>query len=136
LLEPNRRIAFQFRALTIATLLIAWFMGASASEVISIRQAVPDGAARIHITGETGKNIIIKAVEDLGELRPNMVIINESSAEQLVTLPGISRKTADRIILEREHRIFYDWRDLQDRIKGLGASKIESLQELGVRLNR
>lgn len=134
--EQSRHIALQFRALIIASLMIAWLMSASSTGVISIKQAVPDGAARIHLSGNVDSAPVVTSIEDLGKLRPEMVIINEATPEQLATIPGISRKIADRIAIERKHGLFYDWRDLQDRIKGLGEAKIKTLQELGVRLNR
>lgn len=111
-------------------------MSASTTGVISIKQAVPDGAARIHLSGNVDNAIVVTGVEDLGRLRPEMIIINQSTPEQLATVPGISRKIAESIAMERKHGLFYDWRDLQDRIKGLGETKVKSLQELGVRLNR
>ncbi|MDD3145991.1 MAG: hypothetical protein PHD82_01705 [Candidatus Riflebacteria bacterium] len=79
--------------------------------------------------------ITIDSIEQPGPKAPDHVIINEATHEDLVACPGISSKTADLILRERRAAPFFDWRDFDTRVKGMGAGKIERLKEAGVRLN-
>lgn len=129
-------IVMQFRVLIVVTIAFAWFMSSSESQVISLKEAVPYGTAIIHVSENNDKTMIPTSVIEKSPTEASMVVINEASFEQLIVLPGIGKKTASLMLSERNHRPFSDWRDLQDRVKGLGETKISNLRELGVRLDR
>ena len=40
-----------------------------------------------------------------------------------------------QIIEEREITPFVDWRDLQDRIKGISSNQVNILKEAGIQIN-
>jgi len=117
-------------------LISACFIRTSESQTITLKNAVPDGIARIHLSEASDQNLIMTNVVETGKTEAPMVVINEANHEQLMALPGIGSKTASLIISERNQRLFSDWRDLQDRVKGLGDTKTANFRELGVRLNR
>ena len=79
--------------------------------------------------------IKIDSVEQKGKISPEKVIINNATVEQLSACPGISKNTAEAIVKERSFGKYYDWRDLQDRVKQIKASHIDKLKDAGVKLN-
>ena len=81
------------------------------------------------------KSISIDDVQQIGKPTPNRIFINKSSFEDLLCCPGIGRKIAAQIIEERNQCPFYDWRNFQDRIKGISSLQVETLKDSGVRLN-
>ena len=80
-------------------------------------------------------NITTNEVRQLGKATPNKIFLNKSPFEDLLCAPGIGRKIAAQIIEERNISPFYDWRNFQDRIKGISSLLIEVLKDSGVRLN-
>ncbi len=78
---------------------------------------------------------VVSEIQQSGPAAPDHVIINESGHEDLAACPGIGSKTATLIINERRIRPFFDWRDLDDRVKNIGPGKIRTLKEAGVKLN-
>lgn len=78
----------------------------------------------------------LQSISEHGKISPKRVVINEATFEDLVACPGIGGKTAALILEERRFGLFFDWRDLETRVKNIGAGKIRTLQDAGVRLNR
>ena len=74
-------------------------------------------------------------ISQVGKATPNKIFINKSPFEDLLCAPGIGRKIAAQIIEERNLCPFYDWRNFQDRIKGISDLQLEVLKDSGVRLN-
>lgn len=61
------------------------------------------------------------------------VNVNAASDEQLQQIKGIGPKTAALILEERERGgPFVDFQDLQERVKGIGAKRAQSLQQEGL----
>lgn len=73
-------------------------------------------------------------VKQIGKFAPDKVFINESNLEALVCCPGIGKHRASLIMEERRKKKFDDWRDFQDRIKGISAIQIQILKGAGVKL--
>ncbi len=61
--------------------------------------------------------------------------INDASRAQLEQLDGIGVATAQRILAERAKAPFAGWSDLQQRVKGLSARRVEQWQAQGVTVN-
>lgn len=99
-----------------------------------VKEAVFRGYAEItaEIKGEDAPTF---SVEQYGELAVEKVVINTATFEQLLVCPGIGHATAQLIIKERKHKPFYDWRDFQDRVRGIGKHRVEELKNAGVRIN-
>ncbi|HAE37553.1 MAG TPA: hypothetical protein DCG57_02805 [Candidatus Riflebacteria bacterium] len=95
----------------------------------------PDGPATLVVRQTDDFGLQLEQVNEHHNLAADRVIINEATHEQLVICPGIGSKTAALIIKERSFGKFYDWRDLKTRVKGISSSKIEILQDAGVKLN-
>ncbi len=74
-------------------------------------------------------------VVEKGKTNPNLIIINQSSFEELLGCPGIGKQKASQIIKERENSKFIDWRDFQNRIKGIASDQVDILIDAGVRIN-
>lgn len=61
------------------------------------------------------------------------VNVNAATDEQLQQIKGIGPKTAALILEERERGgPFVDFQDLQERVKGIGAKRAQSLQQEGL----
>lgn len=64
------------------------------------------------------------------------VDLNQATALQLQQIKGIGPKTAERIIEERERAGPYrSLQDLSDRIKGIGAKRIVTLEQAGLKVS-
>lgn len=87
----------------------------------------------IHLTPDN--EIEIVNLSQTGKTKPNRVILNNSSYEDLLCCPGIGPQKAKQIIKEREISLFLDWRDFQDRVNGISSNQVEILKDAGVRLN-
>jgi len=75
---------------------------------------------------------IIAASLALASLGALAVDLNTATAEQLQTLNGIGPKTAELIIEERTRGgRFTSLQDVADRVRGIGAKRLESLQAAG-----
>ncbi|GBF83816.1 competence protein [Aphanothece sacrum FPU3] len=61
------------------------------------------------------------------EKSQELVNVNTASLEQLMTLPGIGEKLAQRIIEARQEKSFTSLQDLT-RVKGIGNSKLKKLE--------
>lgn len=57
--------------------------------------------------------------------------LNQANRAQLEQLNGIGVDMADRLLKERAKAPFQDWNDLQRRVKGLSAKRIEQLRAQG-----
>lgn len=61
--------------------------------------------------------------------------LNQATALQLQQIKGIGPKTAERIIEERDRAGPYrSLQDLSDRIKGIGAKRVVSLEQAGLKV--
>lgn len=74
-------------------------------------------------------------VVEKGKTKPNRVIINQSSYEELLACPGIGESKATQIVKERQNSKFTDWQDFQNRIKGIATNQVDILKDAGVRLD-
>lgn len=64
------------------------------------------------------------------------VNVNAATDEQLQQIKGIGPKTAALILEERERGgPFVDFQDLQERVKGIGAKRAQSLQQEGLTIS-
>jgi competence ComEA-like helix-hairpin-helix protein len=131
--EITNREANQARGLILFTLLLGFFANLFGNDQIYPHQAVPAGEAIIAVD-DLSKPSEIEIIQT-GKASPERVIINNSNLEELVCCPGIGTKTAQLILLERSYGKFADWRDLKDRVRGIGANTVEKLKESGVRLS-
>ena len=103
---------------------------------VPLKKAVLAGENQIEVDYSTqNKEISVKDVKQVGKLTPNRIFLNKSSYEDLLCCPGIGKKIAAQIIEERNQCPFYDWRNFQDRIKGISSFQVEMLKDSGVRLN-
>ncbi|MFQ5543452.1 MAG: ComEA family DNA-binding protein [Nitrospiria bacterium] len=59
---------------------------------------------------------------------PGSIDVNTATAEQLMSLPGIGPKLAERIIRDREENGSYKQADDLLRVKGIGTKKLERLR--------
>lgn len=125
----------QLRILIAIPLLAGIIWSFSSTNNISLNEAVPAGKATITVESLKSPNKGEISVMENGSITPNHVFINTSTLDQLVACPGIGKGIAKRILLERSYGKFADWRDLDDRIKGISKQKIELLKEAGVRLD-
>ncbi|WP_246233584.1 ComEA family DNA-binding protein [Pelistega europaea] len=63
------------------------------------------------------------------------VDVNTASLQQLISIKGIGKKTAERIIAERQRAgIFISFDDLSARVKGMNKKKLLKLHMLGLRV--
>lgn len=114
----------------IAGILLLWVN----ANRISISKAKPPGIADISIKRNDNGQYTGNVKIDHRLTSPAHTIINSSSLAELQRCPGISKKTAKRILNERKFKKFFDWRDLKDRVKGIGDRQVEALTDAGVRL--
>ncbi len=63
------------------------------------------------------------------ELKPGSININTASKKDLIKLPGIGEKTADRIIEYRTNVKKFKSKDDLMNVKGIGQKKFEALKE-------
>jgi DNA uptake protein ComE-like DNA-binding protein len=133
--ELTRKEMNQIRLLALLPLLAGLFWSFSTPEEIYPDKAVPSGEAIITINSSDNNEGNAILVEQSGTEAPNRIFINSATFEQLLLCPGIGKKTAEKILLERTYGKFVDWRDLQDRVKGITKGKVEKLIEAGVRLD-
>lgn len=131
----NREEQIHFRILIAIVIICGIFYLISEPTTLSLKDLAVQGENQlaIHITSDN--EIEIKNPSRTGKTKPNCVIINSSSFEELLVCPGIGEKKAKQIIKEREISPFVDWRDLQDRIKGISPNQIDILKESGIRIN-
>lgn len=61
--------------------------------------------------------------------KENLISLNKSSKEELMTISGIGEKTADKIINYRSIEPFYTIEDIQ-KIKGIGEKTYYRIREL------
>jgi len=63
------------------------------------------------------------------------VDVNRATIEQLQTISGIGPKTAQTIVEERNRGgDFASMADLSDRVKGIGAKRVQALQAAGLEI--
>jgi DNA uptake protein ComE-like DNA-binding protein len=136
LFQPEERDLNRFRILVILPLIAGLYILAFPDKRIDIKDAVPDGQAQIVAERDTHGNLLFVEIEEKKAKQPGFIYINEATHTELMLCPGIGSKTAALILLERQHAPFSDWRDFSDRVKGIGATKLEALQEAGVKLSR
>lgn len=132
----DKKEASRFRLLIILPIVLGIASLMLPQQAMQLKDAWPDGPATIETTIDEHGKIVFADLVEFHSKKPDHVIINEATHADLVVCPGISSKTAHLILTERKFKQFYDWRDLQDRIKGLGPAKIRKLQEAGVKLSR
>jgi len=87
--------------------------------------------AKLHTLFRPGA-LVVAAALALTPLGAAAVDLNTATLEQLQTLSGIGPKTAALIIEERERGgRFTSLQDVADRVRGIGAKRLESLQAGG-----
>lgn len=123
----------QARILTTLPLLLGLLWTLMAEPVVQADKAVPAGKAEISIASLDKP--VVEEVKENQAFKPDHIFINDATFAQLLLCPGIGSSTAQKILLERSYGKFVDWRDLQDRVKGVTRNKIEKLQDAGVRLD-
>ncbi|MDD3001241.1 MAG: helix-hairpin-helix domain-containing protein [Candidatus Riflebacteria bacterium] len=101
---------------------------------VSISELAIEEMKRMNFASNSGANVILKSLS-LTKNGGEGVYINEAGFDELVKLPGVGSVTASLIMQEREIRKFNDWDDFTNRVRGMGATKVENLKSLGVRLN-
>ncbi len=57
-----------------------------------------------------------------------IINVNTATVEELVTLPGVGKKLAERIVTARQEKRFDSWEDLE-RVKGVGGKMRVKLEE-------
>ena len=58
-----------------------------------------------------------------------LIDINTASTQELVTLPGIGAKLAQRIVEERARRGSFKWIDELKDIEGIGEAKFDKIKD-------
>ena len=61
--------------------------------------------------------------------------LNQATEIQLDGLNGLGPTTTRQILAERQQGPFRDWRDVMQRIKGIGPKKAAHLSEQGLQVN-
>lgn len=133
--EPSVTERRQFQVLTLFVL--AWTLVAAWGETQGtfILDAVPPGKMTILVREDSQGRLWGEPIEERGPISPTKVRINVATQEFLVACPGIGEALAARIIAERARGRFLSWKDLADRVKGLGEAKIAALRQAGVTLD-
>jgi len=60
------------------------------------------------------------------------VDVNHASAEQLATVSGIGKVTAERIVRERGRGLYESMAHLSERLAGIGPKRLERLERAGL----
>ena len=132
----KREEQIQIKILVGLLLLIGFLHMFLSPEQIPLKKVVLKGENQLEIDYSTKDNQIkLNDLSQIGKATPNKIYINKSSFEDLLCCPGIGHKIAAQIIEERNHCPFYDWRNFQDRIKGISSLQVDILKDAGVRLN-
>lgn len=132
----KREEQIQIRILVGIVLIIGILYLFFAPNHVPLKKAVITSSNDLEVDIITSENKTrIDEVKQVGKATPNKIFINKSPYEDLLCAPGIGRKIAAQIIEERNQCPFYDWRNLQDRIRGLSSLQIDVLKDSGVRLN-
>lgn len=74
---------------------------------------------------EVSEDIIL---DDTSSSSSSIVNINNCTKEELMTLPGIGDKTAEKILLHREENIFKIIEDIM-KVPGIGEKKFEAIKD-------
>lgn len=131
----SEKILIQFRILILIPVCAALIISLKEPEGLRVGDAVVPRMALITVEGSVDDDDLLIEITEFNDVDLSKVSINESDLAELTACPGISSSSAAIIIFERGHKPFYDWRDLRDRVKGIGLTKIEKLKELGVKIN-
>ncbi|GAA5086062.1 MAG: DUF655 domain-containing protein [Alcaligenaceae bacterium] len=79
--------------------------------------------------------LAVLLVSCLVAFQAGAVDLNSASATQLQQIKGIGPKMAQRILEERERGGPYvSFQDLSDRVKGIGAKRLQGLIDAGLQL--
>lgn len=129
------KVERKYFRLLIAIVIICGIINLLSTPVkISLKDVILTGNQTV-IIENNGINKEVKNIIQDTKAKPESVIINESPIEDIICCPGIGKNKAEQIIKERQLKPFFDWRDFQDRIKGISNTQIEILKNAGVRLN-
>lgn len=127
------------RSLQILTLFaLAWTLlaGYGESRGLFVLDAVPPGEMTILASGDAQGRLWGDPIEERGPISPKKVHLNVATKEFLCACPGVGPALADRILAERSLGRFLGWKDLKDRVKGIGDAKIARLREAGVTIDQ
>lgn len=125
----------QFLILVLGSLLINIVATLWTPRAVSPADAVPLGEASLEVRADSKGRLWGEPVAETGPQAPSKVVINKADRSRLMACPGIGPVTADRIIAARRDGPFLSWDDLQQRVPGLGRTKIGQLRIDGVRLD-
>ncbi len=98
---------------------------ASLDSVNLARKLEDEEKIYIPIIGEE----IEELVESSGNKSDNKININNCTKEELITLPGIGEKTAEKILNYREENKFEKIEDIME-VPGIGEKKYEAVKDL------
>ncbi|MCB5364001.1 helix-hairpin-helix domain-containing protein [Pusillimonas sp. CC-YST705] len=83
-----------------------------------------------------GNAVVLLGLALSGSVPAWAVDVNSATQESLQTIRGIGPKTAQAILDERMRGGAFDsFEDLSERVKGIGAKKVQSLQAAGLKLS-
>jgi len=60
---------------------------------------------------------------------------NQASPHDLMTIKGIGPATSQRIVEARQSRLFSDWDDFIERVKGVGPKRAQTMSSNGLTVN-
>lgn len=63
------------------------------------------------------------------------VDLNQATEIELDGLRGLGPSLTREVMVERKKNLFRDWKDVMQRVKGIGPQKAASLSAQGVRVN-